>query len=145
MTAVANEFGLHALAVEDAVSAHQRPKLERYDDNLFTVLRPDLLQHGLEAVLSALLDRVVDDYAPVVAGLENDIDEIEDHLFSGDSSVSRRICELAPEVIRFQRAIHPLPDMLDQLKRGFEKYQVELTCGTACATWKIMLSGQSPG
>ena len=40
MTAVANEFGLHALAVEDAVSAHQRPKLERYDDNLFTVLRP---------------------------------------------------------------------------------------------------------
>ena len=40
MAAVAAEFGLHRLAVEDAISAHQRPKLERYDDNLFTVLRP---------------------------------------------------------------------------------------------------------
>ena len=40
MAAVAAEFGLHELAVEDAISAHQRPKLERYDDNLFTVLRP---------------------------------------------------------------------------------------------------------
>ena len=40
MAGVAAEFGLHELAVEDAVSAHQRPKLERYDHNLFTVLRP---------------------------------------------------------------------------------------------------------
>jgi magnesium transporter len=33
------EFGLHELAVEDAVKAHQRPKLERYDDSLFVVLK----------------------------------------------------------------------------------------------------------
>jgi magnesium transporter len=171
MAAVAAEFGLHELAVEDAISAHQRPKLERYGDNLFTVLRParylddtetvefgelhiftgrnfvvtvrhaemsgvgqvrrrlearpDLLRHGPEAVLYALLDKVVDDYAPVVAGLENDIDEIEDQLFGGDSTVSRRIYELAREVIQFQRAIHPLPGMMHQLKRGFEKYVVD--------------------
>ncbi|MDH6628159.1 magnesium transporter [Streptomyces sp. LBL] len=36
---VASEFGLHPLAVEDAVQAHQRPKLERYDDSLFTVFK----------------------------------------------------------------------------------------------------------
>ncbi|PPK70108.1 magnesium/cobalt transporter CorA [Actinokineospora auranticolor] len=36
---VAETFGLHELAVEDAVSAHQRPKLDRYDDNLFMVLK----------------------------------------------------------------------------------------------------------
>ena len=36
---VAASFGLHALAVEDAVKAHQRPKLERYDDSLFLVLK----------------------------------------------------------------------------------------------------------
>ena len=87
--------------------------------------RPDLLRHGPEAVLYALLDQVVDDYAPVVAGLENDIDEIEDQLFSGDTTVSRRIYELAREVIQFQRAIHPLPGMMQQLKRGFEKYVVD--------------------
>ena len=37
---VAQEFGLHELAAEDAVQAHQRPKLERYGDTLFVVLRP---------------------------------------------------------------------------------------------------------
>jgi len=37
---VQGEFGLHDLAIEDAHSAHQRPKLERYDNSLFAVLRP---------------------------------------------------------------------------------------------------------
>ncbi|WP_327313970.1 magnesium and cobalt transport protein CorA [Streptomyces sp. NBC_01235] len=37
---VAAEFGLHPLAVEDALNAHQRPKLEVYDDSLFMVLKP---------------------------------------------------------------------------------------------------------
>ncbi|WP_416978403.1 magnesium and cobalt transport protein CorA [Streptomyces sp. T028] len=36
---LAAEFGLHPLAVEDAKEAHQRPKLERYGDTLFVVLR----------------------------------------------------------------------------------------------------------
>jgi len=36
---IAEEFGLHPLAVEDAVHAHQRPKLERYDNSLFTVFK----------------------------------------------------------------------------------------------------------
>jgi magnesium transporter len=172
MSSIASEFGLHKLAVEDAVSAHQRPKLERYGKNLFTVLRParyldaeetvefgelhvftgedfvltirhaetpgvaqvrkrleknpGLLACGPEAVLYALLDQVVDDYGPVVAGLENDIDEIEDQLFAGDPNVSRRIYQLSREVIQFQRAIHPLTGMLSALEEGFEKYGVNI-------------------
>ena len=39
LAAVAAEFGLHPLAVEDALHAHQRPKLETYDDMLFVVLK----------------------------------------------------------------------------------------------------------
>jgi magnesium transporter len=39
ITAIAETFGLHELAVEDAVTAKQRPKLERYDDSLFMVLK----------------------------------------------------------------------------------------------------------
>ena len=35
----ASEFGLHPLAVEDALHAHQRPKLERYGDSWFMVLK----------------------------------------------------------------------------------------------------------
>ena len=169
---VAREFDLHGLAVEDAVAAHQRPKLERYGTTLFTVLRParyldetevvefgelhiftgpdfvvtirhaetpdlskvrtrlertpELLRLGPEAVLYAVVDQVVDEYAPVVAGLENDIDEIEDQLFKGDPAVARRIYELSREVIEFQRATQPLLAMLRGLERGFEKYEVEL-------------------
>lgn len=172
MTSLAAEFSLHELAVEDTIKAHQRPKLERYDDVLFTVLRParyideseavefgelhvftgkdfvvtirhaetpaltstrsrleadpELLAFGPEAVLYAILDQVVDDYKPVVNGLENDIDEIEDQLFSGDPHVSRRIYQLSREVIQFQRAIHPLQGMLEQLKAGFDKYRVNV-------------------
>ena len=172
MAQVAHEFNLHDLAVEDAIHAHQRPKMERYDEMLFTVLRParyvdetetvefgelhvftgrnyvvtirhaetagvglvrkrleaepDLLRCGPEAVLYALLDRVVDDYKPVVAGLENDIDEIEDQLFANDPTVSRRIYELAREVLQFQRAIHPLRPLVQGLERGFDKYEVDV-------------------
>jgi magnesium transporter len=39
ITGIAEVFGLHELAVEDAVHAHQRPKLERYDETLFMVLK----------------------------------------------------------------------------------------------------------
>jgi magnesium transporter len=87
---------------------------------------PTLLAMGPEAVLYAVFDQVVDGYAPVVAGLENDIDEIEDQLFGGDPTVSQRIYELLREVIAFQRATSPLREMLDALQRGAEKYQVDL-------------------
>ncbi len=168
---VAEEFGLHELAVEDAIQAHQRPKLERYGDTLFAVLRParyldapeevefgeihvfvgedfvitvrhgespalgevrlrleadpELLGLGPEAILYAIMDRVVDGYAPVVRGLENDIDEIETEVFSGNPSVSRRIYELSREVIEFQRAVKPLTGILSGLVGGFEKYGID--------------------
>jgi magnesium transporter len=167
---VAEEFELHELAVEDALEAHQRPKLERYGQTLFVVLRParylddpeevefgeihvfvgkdfvitvrhgeapalgevrrrlesdpELLVQGPEAILYAIMDRVVDGYAPVVRGLENDIDEIEVEVFSGNPGVSRRTYELSREVIEFQRAVKPLSGMLANLIAGFEKYGV---------------------
>ena len=170
--AVATEFSLHHLAVEDALKGHQRAKIERYDDILFVVLRParymddeervefgelhvfvgpdfvvtirhaespdlaqvrermestpHLLALGPEAVLYAILDQVVDEYGPVVAGLENDIDEIEDQLFDGDPEVSRRIYALSREVIEFQRATQPLVSMFEAMQRGFDKYNVDL-------------------
>src|ERR687894_85964 len=167
---VAEEFELHPLAVEDAVKAHQRPKLERYGETLFVVLRParyldesetvefgeihvfvgpgfvvtvrhgeasalndvrwrlegdpELLRRGPAAVLYAITDQIVDDYAPVVEGLENDIQEIETEVFGGNPGVSRRTYELSREVIEFQRATKPLSGMLASLIAGFEKYGV---------------------
>ncbi|MFI6147692.1 magnesium and cobalt transport protein CorA [Streptomyces sp. NPDC051109] len=165
---LAAEFNLHELAVEDALEAHQRPKLERYGDTLFVVLRaaryldapeevefgelhvfvgpdflitvrhgaapdlsavrrrmeatPELLTLGPEAALYAILDAVVDGYAPVVAGVQNDMDEIETEVFRGDPEVSRRIYELSREMVEFQRATRPLVGMLHALMAGFAKY-----------------------
>ncbi|MGW4914345.1 magnesium and cobalt transport protein CorA [Streptomyces sp. NPDC004270] len=171
LLSLAAEFDLHPLAVEDAMEAHQRPKLERYGDTLFVVLRaaryldapeevdfaelhvfvgpdfvitvrhgaapdlsavrrrmegsPDLLKLGPEAVLYAILDAVVDGYAPVVEGVQNDIDEIETEVFRGDPEVSRRIYELSREMVEFQRATRPLVGMLHSLIAGFAKYETD--------------------
>ncbi|MDH6181612.1 magnesium transporter [Microbacteriaceae bacterium SG_E_30_P1] len=87
---------------------------------------PTLLSLGPQAVLYAVFDQVVDGFAPVIAGLENDIDEIEDQIFHGDPAVSRRIYDLAREAMAFQRATHPLVGMLESLEHGFDKYDVDL-------------------
>ncbi|MFE3073436.1 magnesium and cobalt transport protein CorA [Streptomyces sp. NPDC059247] len=52
---VASEFALHPLAVEDALKAHQRPKLEVYDDSLFAVLKPVVYEPESDRVTSGEL------------------------------------------------------------------------------------------
>ncbi|GGW41058.1 magnesium and cobalt transport protein CorA [Streptomyces galilaeus] len=49
---VTREFALHPLAVEDSLKAHQRPKLEVYDDSLFLVLKPVVYEPESDAVSS---------------------------------------------------------------------------------------------
>ena len=77
--------------------------------------RPDLLRRGPVAILHAIIDRVLADYAPVVAGVEKDIDEIEDEVFNGSAGAPRRVYQLSREVIAFQRATKPLPGMFARL------------------------------
>lgn len=50
LTTLGKEFGLHPLAIEDAIDAHQRPKVERYGDSLFVVLRPATIENGTVAI-----------------------------------------------------------------------------------------------
>jgi magnesium transporter len=156
------EFGLHELAVEDAIKAHQRPKLEIYDDTLLMVLKParyydetddielgeillfvgdgfvvsvrhgeatalaqvrravedspDRLRRGPEAVLHAIVDRVVDEYVPVARSLEEDIEEVEAEVFSpGRTNSAERIFKLKREILEFSRATGPLAEALDGL------------------------------
>jgi magnesium transporter len=164
--AVAREFDLHELAVEDAIEAHERPKLEMYGDTLFVVLktvryidsdevvesgeimlfvnpsfvisvrhgegtdlhpvrtqverRPDLLRCGPGAVLHAVIDRVVDEYEPAAQGLEIDIQQVEEQVFSDDptGNPARRIYRLEREVLEMQRAVTPLLAPVDRLARG---------------------------
>jgi magnesium transporter len=121
------EFGeLHLFLGKDfaiTVRHSESPDLSRVRRRLES--SPELLSRGSEAVLYAILDAVVDGYAPVVAGLENDIDEIEVEVFRGDPQVSRRIYELSQEVVDFQRAAQPLNGILAAITAGFEKYGVD--------------------
>jgi len=65
--AVRTEFDLHELAVEDAIQAHQRPKLELYDDTLFVVLKPARYLDATEEIeLGEILLFVDDDFVVVV-------------------------------------------------------------------------------
>jgi magnesium transporter len=80
--------------------------------------RPELLQEGPGAVLWAILDKVVDDYAPVVEGLERDIEEVESTVFSGAAAPTERIYLLRREATDFARAVHPLLGPLEALERG---------------------------
>jgi magnesium transporter len=166
--AVRSEFGLHELAVEDAVKAHQRPKLEVYGTDIFVVLKtaryvdvyetvefaeiqlfvgrnyvvsvrhgqasalaevrkhledePERMKLGPMAVLHAVMDRVVDDYEPVIAGLDNDMREIEVDVFAPDRTHStdptRRIYKLKREVLDFHRHTKPLLEALQRLQAG---------------------------
>ncbi|WP_028066473.1 magnesium and cobalt transport protein CorA [Solirubrobacter soli] len=70
--------------------------------------RPHLLEEGPAAVLWAILDKIVDDYAPVVEGLESDIEEVEHTVFAGTHAPTHRIYLLRREVSDFYRAVHPL-------------------------------------
>jgi magnesium transporter len=92
--------------------------------------RPDLLSLGPGAVLYGIVDKVVDDYMPVMDGLDNDIQEVEQEVFSavgGGDNPAERIYYLKREVLEFDRAAHPLLEPLDQLAKGrFEQLPEEL-------------------
>ncbi len=88
---LAGQFGLHPLAVEDAIHAHQRPKLERYDDTLFVVLRPARYRDDLEEV---------------------EFGEV--HLFAGANFVLTVRHSEAPEFSSVRRRLESQPELLRQ-------------------------------
>jgi magnesium transporter len=80
--------------------------------------RPDLLRLGPASVIWAVLDKVVDDYEPVVSGIEDDIEEVEEEIFADGGQPTERIYFLKREVIEFHRAVWPLLGPLESLERG---------------------------
>ena len=162
---VTSGFGLHPLAVEDALSAHQRPKLEVYADSLFLVLKPTTydtarqvvsaselmlfvgdsfvvtvrhgeanpldavrrrleedpsrLREGATAVVHAVSDTVVDHYLEVATDLQDDLDELEEAVFSPSSpsgnDLASRIYGFKRQVMEFRRATGPLTGPMARL------------------------------
>ncbi|QPK65686.1 magnesium/cobalt transporter CorA [Methylomonas sp. LL1] len=159
-------FGLHELAVEDAHSAHQRPKIEEYGDSLFIVLHTAILvnegiefgethffvgnhflvtvRHGAslshskvrarcEALphqmakgpgfaLYAIMDFIVDNYMPILDGLQLRFDALESAIFTHHPSrqTMEGLYELKRELIQMQGVIMPVTDICNVLMHSNE-------------------------
>ena len=99
------------ITVRQGVASELREARQRLEH------RPKLLKMGSSAVLWAILDQVVDSYAPVVAGLDIDIDQIEATVFSGTVASTERIYSLRREATDFYRAVHPLLGVVTTVQR----------------------------
>lgn len=154
-------YSLHPLAVEDALKAHQLPKVDVYGDQLFVVARtahlendliaygetaifvgenhiisvrhgsarahtalraqleeaPSLLSHGVDYVLHAILDFIVDGYLPIVETIEENVLRIEQRALDAflDREEVMRIFTLRRELIRFQRMLSPMSEVCGRL------------------------------
>lgn len=154
-------YGLHPLAVEDALKAHQLPKVDVFGDQLFVVARtahldgdsiaygetaifvganhiitvrhgsarahsqlraqleaaPSLLSHGVDYVLHAILDFIVDGYLPIVGTIEEDVVTMEQRAL--DTFLSHgdvmRIFALRRELMRFRRVLGPMSEVASRL------------------------------
>jgi magnesium transporter len=160
---IQEEFGLHELAIEDALSAHQRPKLEEYGNSLFMVLHtahladacvefgethifmgprflvtvrhgasrshakirarceamPELLAQGPAFALYAIMDFIVDNYVPVIGGLQQRFDKLESAIFRYQPSrqTMEDLYELKRELMQLEDAITPIIDICNELMR----------------------------
>lgn len=114
------DFGEISIFLGDsfAITVRQGAASDLHSARLRCEPQTDLLNEGTGAVLWAVLDQVVDDYAPVVEALERDIEEVEATVFAGDVAATERIYFLRREVTDFYRAIHPLLGPIDALERG---------------------------
>jgi magnesium transporter len=103
------------ITVRQGVASELREARQRLEQ------RPALLAAGSASALWAIMDEVVDGYAPVIAGLEHDIDQIEATVFSGAVAPTERIYSLRSEATDFYRAVHPLVAVTGVVERAAHK------------------------
>lgn len=161
MQTLQEKFGLHRLAVEDALNTSQVPKVDVYGEQLFVLVKtahltgddieygetaifvgkrhiitvrhgsdrghsklrgqleeaPQLLLHGTDYVLHAIIDFIVDGYLPVVQTIEDHVLGMESRML--DSFLERpqitRLFQLRRQVILFQRVLGPMSELSGKL------------------------------
>lgn len=163
MRTLKEQYGLHPLAIEDAVNANQLPKIDVYGDQLFVVARtaaldgdkiaygetaiflghshiisvrhgssrshkalreqleaaPTLLVQGVDYVLHAILDYIVDGYLPIVDAIEDSVLAMEQKTldtFLGRDEITR-IFTLRRQLAKFQRVLGPMTEVAGKLAR----------------------------
>ena len=123
LAAVADEFALPPLAVEDAVKAHQRPKLELYDGTVFLVLKPVVYleaQERLEVSEIAVfvgprfVVTVRHGGSAVLRTVREQLDHGEDVAAVGPSAVLYQAADLV--VDEYERAIAAIEDDIAEIE-----------------------------
>ena len=163
LATIQGQLGLHELMIEDANQAHQRAKLDIYDNILFIVLRtaqlvgkeiqfgethlivgkgfvvsirhgasasyaevrqrcernPDLLRLGESAMMYAILDFVGDNYFPIIDEITEELEIIEDDLFSAMPAREKieRIYRLRAGLLKLRHAGSPMIEICNQQRR----------------------------
>jgi magnesium transporter len=116
------EFGeIHVFVGEGyVVTVRHGEATPLHDVRLDLEKRAALLRNGAGAVLHAILDKVVDDYTPVLTNLDVDITELEAQAFGDETptGLTERIYRLKRQVIDLHRAIAPLSEPLGRLTDG---------------------------
>jgi len=102
----------YVIAVRHGAASELGPARHRLEE------RAELVRMGPAAAVWAIVDKVVDDYSPVVDGLETDIEEVEQEIFTDRRDPTERIYRLKREAIEFHRAVSPLLGPLEDLQRG---------------------------
>ncbi|MGI8632382.1 MAG: magnesium and cobalt transport protein CorA [Solirubrobacterales bacterium] len=102
----------YVVTVRHGQACELGPARKRLED------KPDLLAHGPAAVVWAVLDVVVDGYFPVADGLDTDVTEVEEQVFTNRDHPTERIYFLKREVLQFHRAVWPLLRPLGRLEAG---------------------------
>ncbi|MEV4161760.1 magnesium and cobalt transport protein CorA [Nonomuraea dietziae] len=132
---ITSEVKLHPLAVEDAIHAHQRPKLERYDDTLFIVLKPLLYVEESSDIevgeINLFLGRdfvisVRHGQANPLSGVRRRIESDPDLLAAGPAGVLYAICD---EVVdAYSRISHEVAgDLIALEQRVFSGEHADVT------------------
>lgn len=162
------QFGLHELAIEDALSAHQRPKIEAYDGVRFIVIhtaersgssivfgethlflaprflisirhgpshtyagmrqrveaRPNQLALGPSYPLYAIMDFVVDNYAPIISDFKNTLNDLEADIFLPQykRGTIKRLYKLKRELISLRLASAPMQHIVGELSHAIDDF-----------------------
>ena len=137
LESVAQEFGLHPLAVEDSIKAHQRPKLERYGKTLFIVFKPARYLDESETVeFSEAHVFVGEDF--VVTVRHGDVpafDEVRRRL-EGEPELLRR----SPEAIlhaAMDQIVDDYGPVVEGLRTDIEEIETEVFGGNSGASRRI--------
>ncbi len=162
---VGRQFALHQLAIEDAVKAHQFPKLEEYEHSIFIAARTaqlvdghiafgethlfvgvgyvvsvrhgasssyaqvrercearaERLSEGEDFIVYAILDFIVDNYFPVLDAINDEVEDIEDHVIT--TTMGRveieQLYTMRRDLLHLRNAVTPLADVCRRLERSY--------------------------